>query len=1473
MKEFRALLEELTEGRTSLGDVREWLRGALRDGTVSSDDVLAGISEARNQGLPEPAARTLRSQIDAWLADQDAEGTETVFRLAEEDTRTGRTPSDPPDADEDGDEGLSLSLDPIDESDAGAESDDAAAGAEQNREEESSPGAPGGEAQPGTSATDNSEDEHITLTGDRAETTGGSGKDTSPPTEVDDASREGDAPADHPMFEPTEFAGEDEGETHIRGDEDEAEAPTGKSRRKKHGNIGPGTVLKDRFELVETIGSGGMGTVYKARDLLKVEAQDRNPYMALKLLSGDFREHPEAFIALQRESSKAQKLAHPNIATVYDFDRDGSTVYMTMELMEGEELARFIKKLPPGGLPVDRAMKLIEQLCAGLAYAHKRNLVHSDFKPGNAYVTRDGTVKLLDFGIARASKTHKTASGETTVFDPMSLGALTPAYATVEMFEGEPPDPRDDIYGLACVAYELLSGRHPFNKLSAVKVKEKGLTPSPIAKLNKRQNQALFKALALNREDRISSVEAFWEQLRPKKNHAPLIATGVSALLVLIGALAYNPVRDYLQSTHNAEVVARLEQGGPDTVRSILAALDDYQPESRQAILEGARDRVIRYFEQRAEEKVNTSEGDYDFPGALETIRRAQEHYPDSAQLAEIEQSLVNRRNSLVADLTEDFNRYLDEGRLLPASGENDITNVLDILSEAEPDNTLLSDPRLATAYADLARQAIEGDDYERAREILDIGLEYLPENAQLANLDDRVQDELQRRANARRVEGIHQQLDELGDRLADIGVARGVIDELIDLEQLRPDGDRLASARDRIREQLDNRLTRLAENGDWTTAEDDLTTFAPVMEADWLLEKRRWLNRQEVDAGFQPERITRRLSEIENLRERLSGLELQSPFTREEHMAVLTDYRRLTALLRPGHSWFPDLRNELVDAYLARARDLMEAERFDAARRLAGNAREFRHGGDRVSATLNQISNRAAEWEARQAAQLRKARLEGLKNQLTAQARAGEVAAAIETFEQLREEAPPEDEFLERAGPGIIADAYLRLARSRAETDDFEDAARLATAGLDIAPERDDLAEAQGRYRAQAERVEMITRAGGADADDVDWLASRLESVVDKLPEERSTIRNSLVEALKQRIRELESGNLRAAHRLRDTAVGKLPATGPLENLRLEALPAPSKYGDTLGEAIEAGELTRAESVLAQARDTEPDHPRIKELAGRLADARDEANQYFLEYQQLMRLNQRDQARIYLEEALERWTDNDRFREELRQNFVSSGAPARSEDGSKPCTSRLAGYGRRGRAECFDMIRPDTKGPTLVVVPAGGGRRAPFAIGKYEISRDELNHYCRQTDACSTLEGDPALPATGIPFEIAEGYTDWLSDRTNQDYRIPTESEWEHAARADNPDAVADFNCRVTLGGDTVKGLSLLSVETGKANPWGLMNFVGNAREWVRADGSLRVRGGSFRESHSNCGVSLARPHDGGADPVTGFRVARAID
>jgi serine/threonine protein kinase len=275
-------------------------------------------------------------------------------------------------------------------------------------------------------------------------------------------------------------------------------------------------ILKDRFLLEKVLGVGGMGIVYKAKDRLKVEAQDRDPYVAIKVLSDEFKSHPQAFISLQRESRKSQRIAHPNTVKVYDFDRDGDTVFMTMEYMDGKPLDQLIRQYKATGLPRDDGWKIINGMCSALIHAHAENIVHSDFKPGNVFIIGNSMAKIFDFGIARAVANVDSLGssiGDKTVFDAGNLGALTPAYASLEMLQGETPDVRDDIYALGCVIYEILTGEHPYNKVPADEVFKRGLKLKKINGINKHQWKAIEKSLAFKREKRSVSVEQFYKDL------------------------------------------------------------------------------------------------------------------------------------------------------------------------------------------------------------------------------------------------------------------------------------------------------------------------------------------------------------------------------------------------------------------------------------------------------------------------------------------------------------------------------------------------------------------------------------------------------------------------------------------------------------------------------------------------------------------------------------------------------------------------------------------------------------------------------------------------------------------------------------------------------------------------------------------------------------------------------------------------
>jgi serine/threonine protein kinase len=271
-----------------------------------------------------------------------------------------------------------------------------------------------------------------------------------------------------------------------------------------------GDILLNRFRLQRIIGRGGMGVVFAASDL----QMQGEPQIAVKLLNEDMRNFPVAAMALERECRKVRMLAHDAIVRVFEFYRSDEQTFITMELLDGESLDVVIKRFPHG-IAVADAWPIIRAAADALAYAHRQTppFVHSDFKPSNLFVTRSHQVKVLDFGVARAARAADAVATNLSIFDPAKYGALTPAYASCEMLAGLNADPRDDVYALACVAYEMLSGVHPFARRPADQARAMKLKPAPIPGLGGRANRALAHGLAVDRADRTGSVSLFIAEL------------------------------------------------------------------------------------------------------------------------------------------------------------------------------------------------------------------------------------------------------------------------------------------------------------------------------------------------------------------------------------------------------------------------------------------------------------------------------------------------------------------------------------------------------------------------------------------------------------------------------------------------------------------------------------------------------------------------------------------------------------------------------------------------------------------------------------------------------------------------------------------------------------------------------------------------------------------------------------------------
>ena len=291
------------------------------------------------------------------------------------------------------------------------------------------------------------------------------------------------------------------------------------------GRLTIGEKLSGRYRIERELGEGGMGVVY-----LVTDEQVVGETFAVKVLKEGL--DPQALEVLRGEVRKTRKLSHPNIVDVHSVNVDGTRLYVLMEYLEGKSLIALLDEEFGRGMAFSHAWPIIEDVGAALGYAHDHNVIHSDLKPANIFLTTSGKTKLLDFGIARVSRgplLHQRSG-------PL---ALTPAYASCEMLHGKEADARDDIYSFACVIYEMLCGKRPFGELTALEAREAGARVPPIGVLTPKQNAALAQALAFDRKGRTASVEELLVGLADKKPRARPIAVIAAATIAALAALGF----------------------------------------------------------------------------------------------------------------------------------------------------------------------------------------------------------------------------------------------------------------------------------------------------------------------------------------------------------------------------------------------------------------------------------------------------------------------------------------------------------------------------------------------------------------------------------------------------------------------------------------------------------------------------------------------------------------------------------------------------------------------------------------------------------------------------------------------------------------------------------------------------------------------------------------------------------------------
>jgi serine/threonine protein kinase len=288
-------------------------------------------------------------------------------------------------------------------------------------------------------------------------------------------------------------------DAHSRREETQSSDPGGEPKA--------GTVLRHRYRIEAVIGQGGMGTVFQVLDEFRLDGPGTQR-LAVKVLHPAVVKRAELLAELRREFQSLQLLSHPNIIRVFDFDRDGPSVFFTMELLIGAPLTRILQARKFIPLERSQALAILRDVGAALSYAHTRGAVHGDLTLQNIFITGSGELRVMSFGVSHNARQRSQAP------DPeMTLPHSASNYASCQVLDGERADARDDVFSLACIAYLLLSGVHPFPKSTAIEARGAKLRLRRPANLSGRQWRALRNALRWEREKRPADVQRWLSEL------------------------------------------------------------------------------------------------------------------------------------------------------------------------------------------------------------------------------------------------------------------------------------------------------------------------------------------------------------------------------------------------------------------------------------------------------------------------------------------------------------------------------------------------------------------------------------------------------------------------------------------------------------------------------------------------------------------------------------------------------------------------------------------------------------------------------------------------------------------------------------------------------------------------------------------------------------------------------------------------
>ena len=493
--------------------------------------------------------------------------------------------------------------------------------------------------------------------------------------------------------------------------------------------VADGMLIKQRYLLESKIGSGGMSDIYRATDTFLQKAGVADCTVAIKVLQPQYVNQPEALQLLLQEAHKTQQLSHPNIVRVFDVDSDQHHHFIVMEFLDGESLEQVIKRYKPKGLPLKSACNLLQQIAQALNYAHQIGIVHADLKPANIMVNRAGVVKVLDFGVSQTLQLNHDIYAAEQQSQTAPLSGYTPAYASPQLLAGNTPCVADDLFSFACLSYELLTSKHPFERLPADKAAAQNKQATKPAHINLLQWITLKRALQFDTKLRNTSItelmQRFTQQLWP--------SAAVAAAVIMLGWGGWHyyqqqqrVVEQFEQKTALLDAQQQQYQQLFDaSPAEVLAAVSESTERAipHEALLRLQQNRILNHFEQQVDQLISDRSFTYpNYPEIERILAQAKTLYPDSHYLAELSSNMQRSKQTAIEVLRAQLNQLLINQQYQVQSDAPDPFTIHTELQRIDSRYKIIPDSEESDAYISAFNDAVATNNAQALQQLIKVG-------------------------------------------------------------------------------------------------------------------------------------------------------------------------------------------------------------------------------------------------------------------------------------------------------------------------------------------------------------------------------------------------------------------------------------------------------------------------------------------------------------------------------------------------------------------------------------------------------------------------------------------------------------------------------------------------------------------------------------------------------------------------------